>query len=176
MISGRSATIPVRVALLALSVSAAAAAYVLVGGLSASLYAAGIVMAGVFAVAWLSGGAQVCADAPADRGRRWRRKSQVIAELEQTLANRDTELDERRRELAALGARLEAKMRTAAETEQLLGARIEQLERARENALASLASERMRFQLSLDTLSGDIGQRRSDLAALEDELAAMIGA
>jgi hypothetical protein len=136
----------------------AVAAYAIVGGLPGLLYAGGVVMAGAF-LALKLGLVPSLTGPPEDR---WRRKSVVIAELRVELADRE-------RELAELHDRLEREGEEAR-------VRIRELESDRDGRQALLDDERRRFEQFLGELTGGIGQRGDELAALERELAALVGA
>lgn len=163
---------------------AAAAAYALVGGLPGRLYAAGIALAALLVAVRIPVGRRSSepepaperqpAAPPAPRPRRWRRKSRIIAELELELARKSAELDEHRRALANLGARLAREAEAAHATQTRLESRIRELEAERDNLQALVSQERERFELTLEELGGGIGQHGDEIAALERELAALI--
>jgi hypothetical protein len=161
---------------------AAVAAYVVVGGLPGLLYAGGIALAAVVgAIAILAGQGvddpePVAPAAPKPRASepatvprpsRWRRKSQLIAELGLELASTSTELEEHRQALANLAAQL------SRESEAARG-RIADLEAERKRLQTLVAEERERFEQTLDQLGGGIGRHGDELAELERELEALI--
>jgi hypothetical protein len=165
---------------------AAAAAYVIVGGVPGLLYAAGICLAALVGavavyprqpekasvVAGLIEKAPA-AEAPA-RKPRWRRKSHIIAELQVELAATASELAEHRQALANLAAQRARESEAAHAKEQELQQRIRALESERDNLLQLVADERERFERTLDDLGGGIGRHGNELAELERELAALI--
>jgi uncharacterized coiled-coil protein SlyX len=144
---------------------AAAGAYVVVGGLPGTLYAAGITLAAlVGAVAILARRWHASAGTASDgQPAWWRRKSQLIVELELELAAKRGELDEHRRALAHLGAQLTREAEAAQETKRGLELRIGELE-----------AEREQFRQRLEELNGGLGRHGSELAQLEQELEALI--
>jgi septal ring factor EnvC (AmiA/AmiB activator) len=156
--------------------TAAALAYLKVGGHPGMLYAAGIVLAsivGAFAiVAGTTERAPELESAP--RRPRWRRKSHIIAELEVALAATGAELEEHREALAKLATQLTRESEAAERHAQQLEQRIRELESEREGLNGLLASERERFAQTLDTLGGGIGRHGNELAELERELEALI--
>jgi hypothetical protein len=165
---------------------AAAAAYVVVRGLPGLLYAAGICLAAlVGAIAIVAGRnaeAPVVA-VPAEEARepaavrrppRWRRKSRLIAELEADLAATGSELEEHRRALANLATQLSREAEAAERNAQELAQQIRELETERDGLLDVVASERERFQLTLEDLGGGIGRHGYELEKLERELEALI--
>jgi hypothetical protein len=160
---------------------AGAAAYVVVGGLPGLLYAGGIVLAAVVgAVAIVAGqGAEAPEPTPpaaASRQEfsRWRRKSQVIAQLEHDLASTSAELEEHRAALANLATQLSRESEAAGLNEERLEQRIRELEGERDSLHALVAEERTRFEQTLDQLGGGIGKHGDELAELERELEALI--
>jgi flagellar motility protein MotE (MotC chaperone) len=156
---------------------AAAAAFVVVGGLPGMLYAAGIVLAGVvgaFAIAAGAGEATGEIES-APRRPRWRRKSHLIAELHVKLAATGAELEEHREALAKLATQLTRESEAAEQHAQQLEQRIRELESERDGLNELLADERERFEQTLDTLGGGIGRHENELAELERELEALIG-
>jgi hypothetical protein len=159
---------------------AAAAAYLLVGGLPGLLYAAGIGLAAFFgAVAFRAGRHRQDAPDPllnpaAPPRPRWRRKSHIIAELEVELADTGAELEEHRQALGNLAAQRASEAETARATEERLESEIRELESARESLLQLLGDERERFEQTLDALGGGIGGHANELAELEKELEALI--
>ena len=160
--------------------AAAAAAYLLVGGLPGLLYAAGIGLAAFFgAVAFLAGRPRPAHDpvltpAAASRPPRWRRKSHIIAELEVELAETGSELAEHRQALGNLAAQRAQEAEAAETTEQRLEKEIREIEAERDGLLELIAEERERFQQTLETLGGGIGGHANELEELEKELAALI--
>ncbi|HJU36176.1 MAG TPA: hypothetical protein VJ716_02015 [Gaiellaceae bacterium] len=160
-------------------VLAAAAAYLVVRGLPGVLYAAGICLAAfVGALAIRAGRAEDVLDpgevVPASRPALWRRKKHVIAELEAELAATTAELDEHRHALANLATQLSRETEAAERNAQRLEARIRELEVEREGLQELVATERDRFEQTLDELGGGIGGHANEIAQLERELAALI--
>lgn len=169
-----------------LGVAAAAAAYLIVGGLPGLLYAAGICLAAsVGAVAIVAGRTEKASvvatltekarePVAAPRFARWRRKSRIIAELQAELAATVSELEEHRHALANLATQLsresEAARRNALELEE----HIRELEAERDGLLRLVAEERERFDRTLSELGGGIGRHGDELAELERELEALI--
>jgi len=155
---------------------AAAAAFVVVGGLPGMLYAAGIVLAAVVgALAIAAGAGERAPEAEsAPRQPRWRRKSHIIAELEVNLAVTGAELEEHREALAKLATQLTRESEAAERHAQQLEQQIRELEGERDGLQGLLASERERFEQTLDTLGGGIGRHGNELAELERELEALI--
>ena len=155
---------------------AGAAAFLVVGGLPGMLYAAGIVLfavVGAFAiVASITERTREIESAP--RRPRWRRKSHIIAELELDLATTRSELEEHREALAKLATQLTRESEAAERHAQQLQQRIRELESERNGLNELLASERERFEQTLDTLGGGIGRHGNELAELERELEALI--
>ncbi len=145
-------------------VSVAAAAFVIVGGLPGVLYASGIVTAGLFAAVKL-GVVPSPTDSPDGR---WRRKSVVIAELR-------AEIEDRTRRAAELRDRLEREAEEARVLQDALEVRIRELERTCDGLQALVDEERARFEQFLGRLTGGIGQRGDELAALERDLTALVG-
>jgi chromosome segregation ATPase len=154
---------------------AAAIAYLKVGGLPGVLYAAGICLAAfVGTVAIIAGRSEESSEeshekapttaAAAPRSTRWRRKSHVIAELEQELASTGAELEDHRRALSNLATQLSRESEAAHRTAQRLEQRMHEL----------VAEERERFDQTLDQLGGGIGRHGNELAELERELEALI--
>lgn len=155
---------------------AAAAAYLLVGGLPGLLYAAGIVLAAlVGAVAIIANRANLRPEpAAAARPPRWRRKSGMIGRLELQLAATTTELEDHRHALANLGAQLARESDAARANAQQLERQIRDLEAERDDLRELLVEERDRFEQKLDELGGGIGRHGNELAELERELEALI--
>jgi flagellar motility protein MotE (MotC chaperone) len=155
---------------------AAAAAFLVVGGLPGVLYAAGIVLAGVVgAFAIVSGATERVPEIEsAARQPRWRRKSHIIAELQAQLTATSTELEEHREALAKLATQLTRESEAAERRAQELEQRIRELESERDGLHELLASERDRFEQTLETLGGGIGRHGIELAELERELEALI--
>lgn len=156
-------------------------AYLKVGGLPGILYAAGICLAACFGAVALGAyrateGPLVLAPEAATppRRTRWRRKSRIIAEFEHDLAARDAELDEHRHALAALATQLSREAEAAQQNAQHLGERIGELEAERDGLAGIVASERDRFEQTLEELGGGIGRHDNELAELERELEALI--
>ncbi len=161
---------------------AAAAAYLVVGGLPGMLYAAGICLAAFLgAVAIVAGrtaearqpGVELAAPA-AQSLPRWRRKSQIIAKLETELAATRGELEEHRQALANLATQLTRESEAARLNAEQLEGRIRELEAERDGLQEVVAQERERFEQTLDTLGGGIGRHGNELAELERELEALI--
>jgi chromosome segregation ATPase len=166
--------------------AAAAAAYLIVRGLPGVLYAAGICLAAfVGAIAILTGrteeaprvathGEEASEGAAAPRPPRWRRKKHIIAELEADLAATGAELEEHRRALANLATQLSREAEAAQRNAEQLEQRIRELEAERSGLQQLVATERERFEHTLDELGGGIGGHANELAELERELAALI--
>ncbi|HZC75663.1 MAG TPA: hypothetical protein VE220_06790 [Gaiellaceae bacterium] len=160
----------------------AAAAYLIVGGHSGMLYAAGICAAtflGVLAI--VSSRATeaepdpgTALDVAAPRQPRWRRKSHVIAELRVELAETAKELEEHRQALANLATQLSRESEAARLNAQGLERRIRDTEGERDALQELVARERERFDQTLEELGGGIGGHANELAQLERELAALI--
>jgi chromosome segregation ATPase len=171
-----------------LGVAAAAAAYLIVGGIPGLLYAAGICLAAsVGAVAIVAGRTEKAsvvaalnekatkpAAAAAPRQSRWGRKSRLIAELQSELAATVSELEEHRHALANLATQLTRESEAARRNAQELEAQIRELEAERDGLLQLVAEERERFDRTLDDLGGGIGRHGNELAELERELEALI--
>jgi flagellar motility protein MotE (MotC chaperone) len=161
---------------------AAAAAYLVVGGLPGMLYAAGICLAAlVGAVAIVAGRSEPAAakplpepaaTTPRQPGRR--RKKHIIAELEVELAATTTELEEHRRAIANLAAQLARESDAAGRNAQRLEQEIRALEIERDDLEQLVAREQARFGQTLDRLGGGIGRHGNELAELERELEALI--
>jgi hypothetical protein len=167
----------------AVGAAAAAAAYLVVGGLPGMLYAAGICLAAfVGAVAIVAGRTEEVAATPLPepavaappRQQRWRRKSQIIAELRSDLAETATELEEHRRAIANLAAQLARESEAAGRNAQRLEHEIRELEVERDDLSDLVARERTGFEQTLEELGGGIGRHGNELAELEKELAALI--
>lgn len=163
---------------------AAAAAYLVVGGLPGMLYAAGICLAAfVGAVAIVAGRngeeetTKILPDAAglaAPRQPRWRRKKHIIAELEAELAATNTELEEHRRAIANLASQLARESEAAARNAERLEQQIRELESERDELQRLVAREREGFEQTLEELGGGIGRHGSELAEIEKELEALI--
>jgi predicted RNase H-like nuclease (RuvC/YqgF family) len=157
---------------------AAAAAYLVVRGLPGLLYAGGICLAAfVGALAIRAGRAE---DAPkpeaatAPQRPLWHRKKHVIAELEANLATTSGELEEHRHALANLATQLSRESEAAQRNAERLQQRIHELETERDGLQQLVATERERFEQTLDELGGGIGGHAKELAELERELEALI--
>ena len=162
-----------------LGAAAGAAAYVKVGGLPGGLYAAGICLAALLGALAIRAGRTEDAPeprevAPASRPRLWRRKKHVIAELEADLAATGAELEEHRHALASLATQLSRESEAAQRYAERLEGRIRELEAEREGLQELVATERDRFQQTLDELGGGIGGHANEIAQLERELEALI--
>lgn len=160
-------------------VLAAAAAYVVVGGLPGVLYAAGICLAAfVGALAIHAGRAEAAPEPAPERAAHrkplWRRKKHIIAELEVELAATGRELEEHRHALANLATQLSRESEAAQRNAERLEQRIRELEAERDGLLELVATERERFEHTLDELGGGIGGHANELAELERELEALI--
>lgn len=155
---------------------AAAAAFLVVGGLPGMLYAGGIVLAAVVGataiVAATTAGRVEIDSAP--RQPRWRRKSHIIAELQADLTATGAELEEHREALAKLATQLTRESEEAERHAQQLEQRIRELAAERDELHELVASERERFDQTLDALGGGIGRHGNELAELERELEALI--
>jgi hypothetical protein len=163
----------------AAGVLAAVAAYLVVGGLPGVLYAAGICLAAfVGALAIHTGRTEVVAgpepETAAPRQPLWRRKKHIIAELEVELAGTAKELEEHRHALANLAAQLSRESEAAQRNAERLEQRIRELEGERDGLQELVATERQRFEHTLDELGGGIGGHANELAELERELEALI--
>lgn len=156
------------------------AAYLVVGGLPGLLYAAGICMAtfvGAFAIH--TGRTEAVPPASelesAEPARPlWRRKKHIIAELEVELAGTVKELEEHRHALANLATQLTRESEAARQNAERLEQRIRELEAERNGLQELVATERERFEHTLDELGGGIGGHAKELAELERELEALI--
>ena len=156
--------------------AAAAAAFVVVRGLPGVLYAGGIVLAAVVGAAAIVAAAtdvRIESDST-KRQPRWRRKSHIIAELRVDLATTGAELEEHREALAKLATQLTRESEAAEQHAQQLERRIHELETERDELHELVASERERFDQTLDALGGGIGRHGNELAELERELEALI--
>jgi hypothetical protein len=163
----------------AAGVLAAVAAYLVVGGLPGVLYAAGICLAAfVGALAIHTGRTEVVArpepETGAARQPRWRRKKHIIAELEVELAGTAKELEEHRHALANLAAQLSRESEAAQRNAERLEQGIRDLEAERDALQELVATERQRFEHTLDELGGGIGGHANELAEIERELEALI--
>ena len=157
----------------------AVAAYVVVGGLPGVLYAAGICLAAfVGALAIRTGRTEAVSglepETAAARPPRWRRKKHIIAELEVELAGTVKELEEHRHALANLATQLSRESEAAQRNAERLEQRISELEAERDGLQELVATERERFEHTLDELGGGIGGHANELAELERELEALI--
>ena len=162
-----------------LGVAAAAAAFLIVRGLPGVLYAAGICLAAfVGALTIHTGRTEVEAgpepETAAPRQPRWRRKKHIIAELEVELAGTVKELEEHRQALANLAPQLSRESEAAQRNAERLEQRIRELEAERDGLQELVATERHRFEHTLDELGGGIGGHANELAELERELEALI--
>jgi hypothetical protein len=160
-------------------VLAAAAAYLVVGGLPGVLYAAGICLAAfVGALAMHTGRSEAVSgpkpETAAPRPPLWRRKKHIIAELEVELAGTVKELEEHRHALANLATQLSRESEAAQRNAEQLEQRITELEAERDGLQELVATERERFEHTLDKLGGGIGGHARELAELERELEALI--
>jgi len=157
-------------------VVAAAAAYLVVGGLPGLLYAAGIAFAALFgAAAIFASRARSAPEPEADaRPPRWRRKTSIIARLELELASTTAELEEHRQALANLAAQLSRESEAARSNAHRLEREVRDLEAERDELRELVAKERERFEHTLDQLGGGIGRHGNELAELERELEALI--
>ena len=160
---------------------AAAAAFLVVGGLPGVLDAAGICAAAFLgAVAIFSSRSEPVLEpaedlepAPAPQPR-WRRKKHIIAELEIELASTGAELEEHRNALANLATQLTRESEAAGQNAERLEQQIRELEAERNGLHELVADERERFEQTLDALGGGIGGHANELAQLERELEALI--
>ena len=155
------------------------AAYLVVGGLPGVLYAAGICLAAfVGALAIHTGRTEVASgsepETAAARPPLWRRKKHIIAELEVELAGTAKELEEHRNALANLATQLSREAEAAQRNAEQLEQRISELEAERDGLQELVATERERFEHTLDALGGGIGGHAKELAELERELEALI--
>jgi hypothetical protein len=157
---------------------AAAAAYLAVRGLPGVLYAAGICLAALVGTLAIVAGrgeeARFEESAGTPRPPRWRRKAHIIAELKAHLAATGAELEEHRQALANLATQLSRESEAAEREQERLGQRISELEAERDGLQELVATERERFQHTLDELGGGIGGHANELAKLERELEALI--
>jgi hypothetical protein len=161
---------------------AAAAAYLVVGGLPGLLYAGGILLAVLFgAAAIYAGGDKPDSDplgvhepAAAPRPKLWGRKSRLIAELQVELAATAGELEEHRQACANLAVQLSQESEAARLNEERLQRQIWELEEERDGLHELVAQERERFERTLDELGGGLGRHGNELAELERELEALI--
>jgi hypothetical protein len=163
-------------------VLAAVAAYLGVGGLPGLLYAAGIVLAALFgAGAIYAGGEKTESDlsvghetAPATQKKIWGKKARLLAELQVELAATASELEEHRHACANLAEQLSRESEAARRNAQRLELRIRELEAERDGLNELVASERERFEQTLDDLGGGLGRHGNELEELERELEALI--
>ena len=160
-------------------VLAAAAAFLVVGRLPGILYAAGVCLAAFVGALAIHAGRTEAAPEPepeaAAPGRpRWRRKKHIIAELEVELAATGNELEEHRHALANLATQLSRESEAAQRNAEQLEQRIRELESERDGLQELVATERERFEHTLDELGGGIGRHGNELAELERELEALI--
>ena len=155
---------------------AAAAAFLVVRGLPGVLYAGGIVLAAIVgAAAIVAAAADVRVESDSGpRQPRWRRKSHIIAELQVELAATGAELEEHREACAKLATQLTRESEAAEQHAQQLERRIHELEAERDELHELVATERRRFDETLDALGGGIGRHGNELAELERELEALI--
>jgi predicted RNase H-like nuclease (RuvC/YqgF family) len=157
----------------------AAVAFLEVGGLPGVLYAAGLVLVALIgAVAIVTGGKAEETPEPevvsTSKPPLWRRKSRIIAGLEHELAATRVELDEHRHALANLAKQLSRESEAAQRNAERLEQRIRELETERDGLLELVATERERFERTLDDLGGGLGRHGNELAELERELEALI--
>jgi chromosome segregation ATPase len=143
------------------------------------LYAAGICLAAfVGALAIHAGRTEAVpgpeSEATAPRQPLWRRKKHIIAELEVELAGTVKELEEHRHALAHLATQLSRESEAAQRNAERLEQRIRELEAERDGLQELVATERQRFEHTLDELGGGIGGHANELAELERELEALI--
>ena len=153
------------------------AAYLVVGGLPGVLYAAGICLAAFVGALAIHTGRTEAVSGPetaAPRRPRWRRKKHIIAELEVELAGTVKELEEHRHALANLATQLTRESEAAQRNAEQLEQRIGELEAERDGLQELVATERERFEHTLDALGGGIGGHAKELAELERELEALI--
>ena len=157
-------------------------AFVVVGGLPGMLYAAGICLAAFVGALAIRAGHTEAVPGPApepetpavERQPRWRRKKHIIAELEVELAGTTKELEEHRHALANLATQLTRESEAAQANAERLEQRISELEVERAGLQELVATERERFEHTLDELGGGIGGHAKELAELERELEALI--
>lgn len=155
------------------------AAYLVVGGLPGVLYAAGICLAAFVGALAIRTGRTEAVPGPepetaAPRPPLWRRKKHIIAELEVELAGTVKELEEHRHALANLATQLTRESEAAQRNAEQLEQRISELEAERDGLQELVATERERFEHTLDELGGGIGGHAKELAELERELEALI--
>jgi chromosome segregation ATPase len=158
------------------------AAFVVVGGLPGVLYAAGICLAAFVGALAIRAGHTKAVAGPApepetaalERQPRWRRKKHIIAELEVELAGTTKELEEHRHALANLATQLTRESEAARANAERLEQRSRELEAERAGLQELVATERERFEHTLDELGGGIGGHAKELAELERELEALI--
>jgi len=163
-------------------VVAAVAAYLVVGGFPGVLYAAGIVLATLLGAAAIYAGGDTAVPDPLSirepgaqaRPKIWGRKARLIAELQVELATTASELEEHRQACANLAVQLSQESEAARQNAERLEQRIRELETERDGLLELVASERERFEHTLDELGGGLGRHGNELAELERELEALI--
>jgi hypothetical protein len=157
------------------------AAYLVVGGVPGVLYAAGICLAAFVGALAIHTGRTEAVSGPAPKPETaaprpplWRRKKHIIAELEVELAGTVKELEEHRHALANLATQLSRESEAAQRNAEQLEQRITELEAERDGLQELVATERERFEHTLDKLGGGIGGHARELAELERELEALI--
>jgi chromosome segregation ATPase len=143
------------------------------------LYAAGICLAAFVGALAIHAGRTEAVSGPepetaASRPPLWRRKKHIIAELEVELAGTVKELEEHRHALANLATQLTRESEAAQRNAERLEQRIRELEAERNGLQELVATERERFEHTLDELGGGIGGHAKELAELERELEALI--
>jgi chromosome segregation ATPase len=146
------------------------------------LYAAGICLAAFVGALAIRAGHTEAVAGPApepetavrERQPRWRRKKHIIAELEVELAGTTKELEEHRHALANLATQLSREAEAAQRNAERLEQRISELEAERDGLEGLVATERERFEHTLDELGGGIGGHAKELAELERQLEALI--
>jgi chromosome segregation ATPase len=145
------------------------------------LYAAGICLAAFVGALAIRTGRTEAVSGPAPEPEttaphppRWRRKKHIIAELEVELAGTVKELEEHRHALANLATQLSRESEAAQRNAEQLEQRISELEAERDGLQELVATERERFEHTLDELGGGIGGHARELAEIERELEALI--